>query len=118
MAAAEPPYGNWRVADAFVPEGWKREDGGLDWGIVVIAPNANGGYPGDSTGTYVAQWNVNIALGTRFFKVGYPYSGPSRRRNGGSGTGSTTATTAGTGRTPTTGRTHGRATTSGSGRAR
>ena len=73
---ARAPYGNWTVADAFVPQGWADNDGGLDWGIVVLNPDASGNYAGDYTGTYVAQWNVRIGNGARFFKVGYPYSGP------------------------------------------
>jgi hypothetical protein len=73
---ARAPYGNWAVDNAFVPHGWTNEDGGLDWGIVVIRPDANGSYPGDLTGTYTARWNVIIPRGARFCKVGYPYSGP------------------------------------------
>jgi hypothetical protein len=70
------PYGVWQVVDAYVPEGWKQEDGGLDWGIAVIGASASGYYPGDYTGTYTARWNAQFPLGSRIYKVGYPYSGP------------------------------------------
>jgi Trypsin-like peptidase domain len=70
------PYGKWQVVKEYVPQGWTQEDGGLDWGIAVVAPDANGNYPGDFTGTYVAYWNAQFPFGSRIFKVGYPYSGP------------------------------------------
>ena len=70
------PYGKWQVVKEYVPQGWTQDDGGLDWGIAVVAPDGNGNYPGDFTGTYVAYWNAQFAFGSRIFKVGYPYSGP------------------------------------------
>jgi trypsin len=72
------PYGNWEVANAWVPQGWADEDGGLDWGLVALKPDASGNYAGDYTGTYAAQWNAQIPVGAQFFKVGYPYTGPFR----------------------------------------
>jgi hypothetical protein len=69
------PYGVWRVAQTFVPEGWKQEDGGLDWGIAVLT-DQNGAYPGDQTGTFSAQWSAFLAPGERLYRVGYPASGP------------------------------------------
>ena len=72
--ASSAPYGVWRVADAFVPTAWKNNDGGEDWGLVVIAPDANGNYPGDFTGTYTATWNARFGPGERLYKVGYPAS--------------------------------------------
>lgn len=69
-------WGNWNVASTYVPQGWADEDGGLDWGIAVIAPNAAGAYPGDSAGTYSATWSAKFPFGSRIFRVGYPASGP------------------------------------------
>jgi hypothetical protein len=68
------PYGIWKVASSWVPTGWQNEDGGLDWALAVIEPDANGNYPGDYTGTYSAYWNANLPVGTRFYNVGYPMS--------------------------------------------
>jgi Trypsin len=70
------PYGYWQVVRTFVPQGWTREDGGLDWGIAVVAPNAQGRYPGDLVGTFDADWGVKFPFGTRLYNVGYPASGP------------------------------------------
>jgi V8-like Glu-specific endopeptidase len=69
-------WGNWSVARTFVPQGWANEDGGLDWGIAVIAPNAQGSYPGDVAGTYSATWSAKFPFGSRIFRVGYPATGP------------------------------------------
>lgn len=68
------PYGTWRVADAFVPEGWKAEDGGLDWGLVLLAPDAAGRFPGDLTGTHSITWSARFPYNTRIFRAGYPVS--------------------------------------------
>jgi hypothetical protein len=70
------PYGYWQVVQTFVPQGWADEDGGLDWGIAVVAPNAQGRYPGDLVGTFDADWGVKFPFGTRLYNVGYPASGP------------------------------------------
>ena len=70
------PYGNWAVAQTFVPQGWANEDGGMDWGIAVLAPDANGNFPGDSTGTYTAHYGAKFPVGSRLFRMGYPASGP------------------------------------------
>jgi hypothetical protein len=70
------PYGYWQVVRTFVPHGWADEDGGLDWGIAVVAPNAQGRYPGDLVGTFDADWGVRFPFGTRLYSVGYPASGP------------------------------------------
>jgi len=70
------PYGYWQVVQTFVPQGWTNEDGGLDWGIAVVAPNAQGRYPGDLVGTFDADWGVKFPFGTRLYNVGYPASGP------------------------------------------
>lgn len=70
------PYGYWQVVRTFVPQGWADEDGGLDWGIAVVAPNAQGRYPGDLVGTFDADWGVKFPFGTRLYNVGYPASGP------------------------------------------
>jgi hypothetical protein len=72
--ATTAPYGQWRVSNAFVPTAWKNNDGGPDWGLAVIAPDANGNYPGDYTGTYTATWNARFGPGERLYKVGYPSS--------------------------------------------
>jgi len=70
------PYGNWKVAQTYVPQGWANNDGGMDWGIAVLAPDANGGFPGDITGTYGAEYGARFPFGSRLFRVGYPASGP------------------------------------------
>ena len=64
------------MQDAWVPDGWKQNDGGLDWGLVLLAPDANGNYPGDSAGTYSATWAREVRAGERLYRVGYPASGP------------------------------------------
>ena len=71
-------YGVWQVTRTYVPAGWQQDDGGLDWGLMVVAPDSTGHYPGDYAGTYAARWDAPIGLGTRFFNVGYPASGPFR----------------------------------------
>jgi Trypsin-like peptidase domain len=68
-------YGVWRIARTYVPTGWQQDDGGLDWGIIVVAPDSSGHYPGDYTGTYAARWDAQLPVGTEFFNVGYPASG-------------------------------------------
>lgn len=70
------PYGVWRVAQTFVPEGFTQEDGGLDWGLAVVEPNDLGDYPGDFAGTFQAFWGAFILPGSRFYNIGYPASGP------------------------------------------
>lgn len=70
------PYGYWQVVRTFVPQRWADEDGGVDWGIAVVAPNAQGRYPGDLVGTFDADWGVKFPFGTRLYNVGYPASGP------------------------------------------
>lgn len=71
-------YGVWQVTRTYVPVGWQQDDGGLDWGLIVVAPDSSGHYPGDYTGTYAARWDAPIGLGAHFFNVGYPASGPFR----------------------------------------
>jgi hypothetical protein len=70
------PNGTWSVANTFVPQGFADEDGGMDWGIMVINPDAYGRYPGDLTGTYSAYWNAKFPFGSRIFRIGYPTEGP------------------------------------------
>jgi V8-like Glu-specific endopeptidase len=71
-------YGVWQVTRTYVPQGWQQDDGGLDWGIVVVAADSTGHYPGDYTGTYAARWDALLPVGTEFYNVGYPASGPFR----------------------------------------
>jgi V8-like Glu-specific endopeptidase len=70
------PYGAFRVRDSWVPQGWMEEDGGLDWGLAVIAPNRRGEYPGDLTGTYSVYANVRVPVRAHFYNAGYPADGP------------------------------------------
>jgi len=69
------PYGVWNVADVWVPRGWQQNDASLDWGIMLLAPDANGNYPGTRTGTYAARWNARISVGATLESLGYPASG-------------------------------------------
>jgi hypothetical protein len=73
------PYGVWRVARSWVPQGWTatgaNQDQGLDWGVVELAPDANGNYPGTTVGTWSAYWGASLPVGTHFYNVGYPASG-------------------------------------------
>jgi hypothetical protein len=73
------PFEEWQVTRTFVPDGWKNEDGGLDWGIAVIGPTSFGDYPGDRTGTYTAYWGAPVMIGSRIYNVGYPADGPFSR---------------------------------------
>jgi hypothetical protein len=75
---SKAPYGVWQVQQVYVPQRWADEDGGVDWGIAVIAPDGSGHYPGDYTGTYPAYWGAHFPYRSRIFRVGYPYSGPFR----------------------------------------
>jgi V8-like Glu-specific endopeptidase len=72
------PYGNWQEADAFVTNQWKAEDGGADWGIIVIKPDASGHYPGDYVGTMPFVYNAKFPRGTYLYAAGYPATGPFR----------------------------------------
>ena len=69
------PYGVWNVADVWVPRGWQQNDASLDWGIMLLTPDANGKYPGTQTGTYAARWNAQISVGATLESLGYPASG-------------------------------------------
>ena len=71
---AVAPDGVWNVANAYVTSGWTNNQGGLDWGIAVIAPTANGNYPGHRTGTFPAYGGAQFGAGTRLYSVGYPAS--------------------------------------------
>ena len=75
----QAPYGVWRATRSWVPQGWAAtgasQDQGLDWGIVELAPDANGNYPGDTVGSWSAYWNAQLPVGTHFYNVGYPASG-------------------------------------------
>jgi Trypsin-like peptidase domain len=68
------PLGNWHVDQTWVPEGWKQNDGGLDWGLMQIQPDAAGHFPGDSAGTMTAAWGAQVTSGTEMFNYGYPSS--------------------------------------------
>ena len=67
-------WGVYRVANAFVPNAWKNEDGGQDWGLVVLQPDSTGRHAGQYTGLYSATWNARFPVGTRIIRSGYPAS--------------------------------------------
>jgi V8-like Glu-specific endopeptidase len=75
------PYGVWNVANEFVPPQYTGQSGfssdtTYDWGIVQLAPAADGSYAGDYTGTLTANWSVGgITSGTELWSTGYPASG-------------------------------------------
>ena len=69
------PYGVWNVAKVYVPGGWQQNNESLDWGLVLLEPDANGNYPGPQTGTFAARWNADIRTGAFMESVGYPASG-------------------------------------------
>lgn len=74
-------YATWDVLQNYVPTGWKLGDQGLDWGIQVIAPNAQGRYPGEFTGTYTAYAGIVLRPGDVIYADGYPASGIFRTAN-------------------------------------
>ena len=67
-------WGVYRVANAFVPNAWKNEDGGQDWGLVVLQPDSTGRHAGQYTGLYGLTWNAQFPVGTRIIRSGYPAS--------------------------------------------
>ena len=69
------PYGVWNVADVWVPQGWQQNNASLDWGIMLLQPDANGNYPGTRTGIYRARWNAPVSVGATLESLGYPASG-------------------------------------------
>jgi V8-like Glu-specific endopeptidase len=74
------PYGVWNVAHVFVPPQYvgqsPNDDITYDWGIVQLAPAADGSYAGDYTGTLTATWSVSgINSNTELWSTGYPASG-------------------------------------------
>jgi hypothetical protein len=70
------PYGSFRVRESWVPQGWTQEDGGLDWGLAVLARNGRRQYAGDLTGTFPVYYNATVRRGAHFYNVGYPADGP------------------------------------------
>lgn len=75
---AYAPYGIFKVADEYVTNQWKAEDGGADWGIMVLSPDASGHYPGDYVGSMAAVWDAKFPRGTYLYSTGYPATGPFR----------------------------------------
>jgi V8-like Glu-specific endopeptidase len=71
----DPRYGDWTAKNWWVPQGWAANDGGLDWGLIELYPNANGNYPGDFTGTFTATMNIEYSAGAHAYPVGYPTTG-------------------------------------------
>src|SRR4051812_35245318 len=73
------PYGVWNVHEVFAPPAYTKQfgtnDDTLDWAILQLEPDANGGYAGDSTGTFSATWGKNITTNTQVWSAGYPASG-------------------------------------------
>jgi V8-like Glu-specific endopeptidase len=74
------PYGVWNVAHVFVSPTfvgtYPNNDITSDWGIIQLAPDASGHFPGDYTGTFNATWNESISTGTgEMWNTGYPASG-------------------------------------------
>jgi hypothetical protein len=67
-------YGEWAVADAYVPDGYRADEDANDWGLVLLAPDAAGGYPGDRTGTFAAYGGVYLGQNAPLVKMGYPAS--------------------------------------------
>jgi hypothetical protein len=70
-----PVYGEWAAKYWWVTQGWTDGDGGVDWGLVELYPDANGNYPGDYTGTFLAQANITYYPGAHVYPVGYPALG-------------------------------------------
>jgi hypothetical protein len=67
--------GTWNVIQNYVPLGWQQGDRGLDWGVQVIAPDSQGRYPGQITGSYTAHAGITLDPGERIHVDGYPASG-------------------------------------------
>lgn len=69
------PYGKWQAARWNVTSGWAQNDDGLDWGLIELLPDANGNYPGDFTGTFLAHTKIEYGPGAHVYLAGYPSSG-------------------------------------------
>lgn len=68
------PYGTFNIVQMHVPRGGALGDGVYDVGLAIVAPDANGNYPGDYTGVQTAYVNVGASVGTHFWLAGYPMS--------------------------------------------
>ena len=45
-------YGNWSIRNMWAINAWAANDQSKDWGLVLLNPDQNGNYPGDTTGTF------------------------------------------------------------------
>lgn len=70
-----PVYGTWSAKSWWVTQGWADNDPGVDWGLIELYPDANGNYPGDTVGNFVARANIPYSAGTHAYLVGYPREG-------------------------------------------
>jgi V8-like Glu-specific endopeptidase len=75
FGAPASAQGTYAVAENYYPVGYAQGDTSLDWGITVVRPDAQGRYPGQSTGTYTAYAGVTLPPGAPIHASGYPASG-------------------------------------------
>jgi hypothetical protein len=67
------PYGSFQVRDLITTSEFTNGDAGYDWGFMLLAPDANGYYPGQYTGTWPFYKNID-PIG-RGWLAGYPSEG-------------------------------------------
>ena len=68
-------YGYWYARKVWVSPGWLNGDSGVDWGMMELLPDANGNYPGDTVGSFVAQSDIFYNPGAHVYLAGYPGEG-------------------------------------------
>jgi hypothetical protein len=63
-------YGTWSVKNMWTTSEYASVSLGGDWGLIELSPDANGNYPGPSTGTYNAIWSQPTIH--ELYSIGYP----------------------------------------------
>ena len=77
VGLASGPIGSFAASRVWVTPGWVDGDYGVDWGMIELAPNSAGYYPGDyqGVGNFAAQSNIQYSVGAHVYLAGYPGEG-------------------------------------------
>ena len=67
-------FGNWTVKNMWTTTAWQGNDQTRDWALVELNPDANGKYPGDTTGTFPVYYGMQLHVGQQLQAIGYPAS--------------------------------------------
>jgi len=69
------PHGTWTARRFWVPRQFRRGDDAFDFGLVELAPDAQGSTVADRVGAYPVTYDFDWRPGLRVLSVGYPAGG-------------------------------------------